>query len=74
MKRLAVLFALIPYCASAQQQDASKIMLAIRDQRNAALDGLAQCSAAGEDMRARIAELEKQLAASKAAKEESKSQ
>lgn len=71
MKRTIVVAALL-ICASAAlaqqapQPDPAKLVPWLQQQRNAALDGAAQCYVTATDLQNRIAELEKEIAAAKA--------
>jgi hypothetical protein len=62
-----VIFMFGAYVHSQSLPDPAKLAPVYQQQRNAEADGRAQCFALVLDQQARIAELEKQLAAAKAA-------
>ena len=71
MERMIIFLALLSTPALSQQiPDASKLAPIYQQQRNLYADGMAQCYVQVTDLQARIAELEKQLAAAKAASEQ----
>jgi hypothetical protein len=60
-----ILFGMSVMALAQQLPDASKLAPIYQQQRNAEADGRAQCYAIVVDLQARIADLEKQLAAAK---------
>lgn len=65
-KSLILGLALLAFPAAAQQlPDATKLAPIYQQQRNSEADGRAQCYAIVVDLQAKIADLEKQLAAAK---------
>lgn len=67
MKRFALVLAASPAFAQ-QLPDASKLAPVYQQQRNIFADGMAQCYVQVADLQAKIADLERQLAAAKEAK------
>lgn len=60
-----VFFLLLVSPVAAQQVDPAKLGSVLRQQRDMANDNVAACSVAVSDLQAKVADLEKQLAAAK---------
>jgi hypothetical protein len=63
MKKIALLAILVTSPALAQQVELAKLVPLLRQQRDFANDGVAACAVTVSDLQAKVAELEKKLAA-----------